>query len=354
MFFGLIKFGTSGLIGIDFGSSSIKAIALSKGQRTYHVDGIAEAPLMKGLIVDGRLEDVEKLTSVVKLLRKNFPSNYKNAAIAVTGADVITKVMKMSSSLGDLDLESRVEIEVENSIPFPLDEIFIDFEIIGTNEEDPLLNDLLVSAARKERVLTQAQCVDGSGLNTTIVDIASHASARAAGFVITPEFKSEGIAIVDIGASQMMLTILHQNNVIFTRAKNHGGAVCTQMISERYGVSIPEAERMKVENELPDGCDIDVITPFINTTINHLRVDLRMFTNSANKVDIKKVILTGGGSLMEPLVEKLKQDLEMDVEVDVAQPYLGFDFKNESDKNILKDLGPKYMMAIGLALRSFS
>jgi type IV pilus assembly protein PilM len=354
MFFGLIKLGESGLIGIDFGSSSIKAIALSKIQGGFCVEALVETPLAKGLIVDNRLEDIDKLTAAIKQIRKSFPANYKNAAIAVTGADVITKVMKMNASLTELDLESRIEIEVENSIPFPLDEIFIDFEIMGPNEQDPSLNDLLVSAARKERVLSQSQCVNESGLNTTIVDIASHASVRAAELVISSEDKASGVAIVDIGASQMMLSILHQGNVIFTRSKSHGGAVCSQMISERYGVPFQEAEKMKIEGSLPEGCEVDVIAPFINMTVNHLRFDLRMFTNSANKVDIKKLILTGGGSLMKDLVKTLKQDLDMEVEVEVAEPYFKLDFKQSSDKNILKEMGAKYMMALGLALRSFS
>ena len=352
MFFGFKKLGSSSVIGIDFGSNSIKAIAISKGQGTYHVDGIAEAPLAKGLIVDNRFEDIDKITAIIKQLRKSFPSNYKNVAIAVTGSDVITKVMKMNASLSELDLESRVEIEAENSIPFPLDEIFIDFEIIGPNSNDPSLNDILVSAARKERVLSQAQCVDESGLKTTIVDIASHALARSAELVITSDDYDKGVAIVDIGASQMMLNILYQGNVIFTRSKSHGGAVCSQMIAERYGLSGPEAERVKVENDLPIDCDVDVITPFVNMTINHLRFDLRMFTNAPNKVDISKLILTGGGVLMAELAKQLQE--ELDIQVEVANPSLSLECKNEADNNLLKESGPKYMMALGLALRSFS
>ena len=352
MFFGFKKLGSSSVIGIDFGSSSIKAIAISKGQGMYHVDGIAEAPLTKGLIVDNRFEDIDKITAIIKKIRKNFPSNYKNVAIAVTGSDVITKVMKMSASLGELDLESRVEIEAENSIPFPLDEIFIDFEVIGPNSSDSSLNDILVSAARKERVLSQAQCVDDSGLNTTIVDIASHALARSAELVVTSDDFNRGVAMVDIGASQMMLNILYQGNVIFTRSKSHGGAVCSEMISERYGLSLQEAERAKIRNDLPPDCDVDVITPFVNMTVNHLRFDLRMFTNAPNKVDISKLILTGGGVLMNELAKQLQE--ELDIEVEVANPSLSLECKSEDDKNILKESGPKYMMALGLALRSFS
>ena len=349
MFSGFKRLGPSGVIGIDFGSHSIKAIALSKGQGTYQIDGAAEASVPNGLIVDNRLEDIDKVTLIIKRLRKSFPSNYKNAAIAVMGADVMTKVITMSSDLNELDLEARIELEAETIIPFPLDEIFIDFEIMGPNEADSALNDILVSAARKERVLSQAQCVDESGLTTTIVDVASHALARASELVFTPEDYNHGIAVVDIGTSQMMLSVLYQGNVIFTRNKNHGGAVCTQMIADRYTLSFQDAEKAKLENDLPVDCQSDVIAPFVSMTVNHLRFDLRMFTNSPNNVAITKLILTGGGVLMPELVEQLRA--ELDIEVEVADPYLGFEFKNKADKGVLTQSGSKYMMALGLALR---
>lgn len=349
MFSGLKKIGPSGVIGIDFGSNSIKAMAISKGQGTYQIDAVAEAPVPKGVITDSHLEDVAKVTLVLKQLRKNFPSNYKNAAIAVSGSDVITKILPMNAELNELELEAQVELEAENSIPFPLDEIFIDFEVLGPNEADKGVNDVLVSAARKERVMSHVHCVDESGLKTTIVDIASHALARATEMVFSPEDFDKGIAVVDIGASQMTLNILHKGNVIFSRSKNHGGAVCTQMIVERYGHSFQEAEKMKLDGTLPPDCELDVIMPYINMTVNHLRFDLRMFTNSPNNVDISKLILTGGGQLMPELVKQLQEELEMDVEV--ADPYLGFEFKNEADKTLLSQSGAKYMMALGLALR---
>ncbi|WP_413692010.1 type IV pilus assembly protein PilM [Psychromonas sp. KJ10-2] len=352
MFFGLKKLASRSVIGIDFGSSSIKAIAISKGSGAYRVDGIAEAPVAKGLIVDNRFEEVDKITAILKQIRHSFPSSYKNVAIAVTGSDVITKVMKMNASLGELDLESRVEIEVENSIPFPLDEIFIDFEIMGPSENDKSLNDILVSAARKERVLSQAQCVDDSGLKTTIVDIASHALARSAEMIMTSDDYNRGVAVVDIGATQMMLNILYQGNVIFTRSKSHGGGLCNQMLSERYGMPAQEAEQAKINQDLPDGAEIDVITPFVNMTVNHLRFDLRMFTNAPNNVDVQKLILTGGGVLMPALAKQLQDELEFEVEI--ADPSLALECKSEEDSKLLKESGAKYMMALGLALRGVS
>lgn len=349
MFANMKKSNANALIGIDFGSNSIKAIAISKGRGTFQIDAVAEAPIAKGLIVDNHFEDITKLTQVINQLRKNFPSSYKNAAIAVTGADVITKVIPMSATLNELELEAQVEIEAENSIPFPLDEIFLDFEIVSVNANNTELNDILVSAARKETVLSQVDCVEAANLKVKVVDVASHALARACELLFSREDYDKGVVVVDIGASQMVLNILHQGNVIFSRAKNHGGAICTQMMADHCGVKFNEAEKMKVEHNWPVDCDVDVIAPFVNMTVNHLRFDLRMFTNAPNNIEIERVLLTGGCQLLPELVTQLSQELELDVEV--AEPFIGFEYKNEADKVLLKKAGAKYMTALGLALR---
>lgn len=347
--FSRVKKNSNALIGIDFGSSSIKAVAISNGKETFQIDAVAEIAIPKGLIVDNHFEDIAKLTGVIKQLRKNFPSSYKNVAIAVSGADVITKVIPMNAKLNELELEAQVEIEAENSIPFPLDEIYLDFEVISPNDADDSLNDVLISAARKEAVLAQAHCVEDAGLVAKIVDVVSHAQARACELLFDRADYDKGIAIVDIGASQMMLNVVHQGNVIFSRSKNHGGATCTQLMADHYSMKFPEAEKAKVEQEWPVDCDIDVLEPFITMTVNHLRFDLRMFTNAPKNIEIAKVILTGGCQSLPGLLAKLQQ--ELGVEVEVANPFVGFEHKNESDKTLLSHVGPKYITALGLALR---
>ena len=349
MFENIRKRNSNALIGIDFGSNSIKALAISKGKGTFQIDAVAEMPIAKGLIVDNHFEDITKLTQVIKQIRKNFPASYKNAAIAVSGADVITKVIPMNADLNDLELETQVELEAENSIPFPLDEIFLDFEVISPNANNKELNDVLVSAARKETVLSQVDCVEAAGLTTKVVDVASHALARACELLFMREDYDKGIAVVDIGASQMMLNILHQGQVIFSRSKNHGGAVCTQMMVDHYGFKFNEAEKIKIERKWPVDCDIDVIAPFVSMTLNHLRFDLRMFSNAPDNIKVEKLILTGGCQLLPELVTLLSDELELDVEI--ADPFIGFEYKNEADKVLLREAGVKYMIALGLALR---
>ena len=257
MFEAMKRVKSNALIGIDFGSNAIKAIALSKVGGTFQVDAVAEAPLAKGLIVDNRFEDLTRITQIIDQLRKNFPNSYKNAAIAVTGTDVITKVITMNASMNELELETQVELEAENSIPFPIDEVFLDFEVLSANVDNDEFNDVLLSAARKETVLSQVDCVEAAHLQVKIVDVASHALARACELVFSREDFDKGIAIVDIGASQMSLTIMHKGRMVFSRSKNHGGSICTQMMMEQYGYKYDEAEKIKINHEWPADCEVD-------------------------------------------------------------------------------------------------
>jgi type IV pilus assembly protein PilM len=337
------------LIGLDFGSNSIKAVALTKEHGTYKITAVAEMLVPHGLIIDNNFEDIPKLISMLTQLRKNFPSSYKNVAIAVAGVDVITKVTVMSASLSELELENQVELEAENIIPFPLDEIFFDFEILGKNADDPEQNDVLLSAARKENVLTKVDFLEDAGFRTKIVDVAGYAMVRACELVFEPDDKNKAVAIIDMGASQISFNIVHQGQIIFSRSKNHGGVTCSQAIVEKYGLTLADAEKAKITGKLPVDCDVDVIAPFVNATVNHLRMDLRMFTNGNNNLKVEKAILIGGGFLMNDLANQI--ETELNVKAEIAAPFNGFNYANAADETLMRKEGVKYVLALGLALR---
>lgn len=349
MFFGLIKTTSAGLIGIDLGSYAIKAVAISNIRGIYQVDAVANMLLPKGLIVDNHLQDISKISLVIRQLQKKLPVDYSNAAIAVTGADVMTKVMSINSTLNDLELQSQVEIEVENDIPFPLDEVFFDFEMLAVNEDDDSLNNILVSTARKESVLSHVQCVDEAGFKTNIVDIASHALARSVNYLLPIDNQQQSIAVVDIGASQMMLNIIHQGDIIFSRSKSHGGDVFTQMLVDRYCISFQDAEKLKSNAEFPGGCDIELLAPFIDQTIHYLQADLHMFANAFNHLQVRKIIVVGAGGLLPGFLKRLNNELNM--EVIKLQYSKKLRFKKQGDSELFEQVGSQYMMALGLALR---
>lgn len=352
MFSFLKKSNANALIGIDFGSNCIKAIAISKHQGTYIVNSVAETSLEKGLIVDGRFENIPLLMAIVAQLCQRFSDSYKNVAIAVNGIDVITKIIKVNAELTELALESQVEIEAEASISFPIDEIFLDFEVVGPCIDEPEFNDVLMSVARKENVISQVSCIENAGLKAKIVDVASHAQARACDLVFETDDYDKGIVIIDVGASQIMINVVHHGRIVFSRTKNYGGNAYSEFIAERHNLSFSDAEKRKKTNKLPAGCEGDILPLFLKQVINHLQFDLRMFTNTPDNIKLDKIFLTGGCSLLNGFSEKLEEELK--IKVEVPDPFSAFEYENISDKKLLLEQGCKYMIALGLALRGGS
>ena len=349
MFNFLKKINSTALIGLDCGSHSVKAVGLSKYKGEIYVDGVVELPLNKGVIADNNLRNSEKLTSVIKQIIERFPPFYKKAAIAVTGTDVITKVVNVSAALSDRELKDQIEIESENIIPFPLDEVFWDFEVTRASSDNLESNNVLVSAARKDNVLLLIESVEAAGVEVTVVDIENHALIRACQKSLTASDHEHGIAVLDIGASHMNFNILSQREIIFSRVKAHGGDVCSQLFSERYNIDFFEAEKRKVSGDWPLNCVLDVIDPFIKMTLEQLQLDLRMFVNEPNHVDVTKVILTGGCLLLPNLRQEIATSLGIDTEFCGAFSDLKCR-RNEDFLLLCKD-SIKYVTALGLAMR---
>jgi len=349
MLLGLFKTNTTGFIGIDIGSHAIKMVAVSTCRSNYQVDAVVEIPLHKGMMVDHQPQNIAKINFLIKQVCQALSIHYKNAAIAITGPDVMTKVMLINSTLNDIELQSQIELVLENELAICLNDVFIDFEVIGHPSDDAAFNHVLVSIARKETVLTQVQCIDDAGLNTRVVDIASHALARAVDFFLPEPQKYCALVMVDLGASQTTLNVIHQGNVIFSRAHAHCGNQCTQRIADYNEVTFAEAEKMKVNELCSATCKQQVIQPFIEQIGYALSLDLTLFNDVDAGLCINQVILTGGGASLFNLSDSLESILSINV---FSLP-LGesLTFKNETDKPLLVNASKQYLLALGLALR---
>ncbi len=352
MLLGLGKKQTHAMIGIDFGSSAIKAIAVAKSGKTYKVEGVAEVNMPKGAVVERQLHDVEKIAQVVKQLKRNFPSKYKLAVSAVSGADVITKIVQMDGSFDDMELEAQIELEAEHLIPFPIDEISLDFEVLGKNVADPNKNDVLISAARTDTVVTKSSCLEEAGLIPKVIDVESHALGRACQLLLDETDHDKIVAAIDIGATMMTFAMMHKGEAIYARVQNYGGHNFTQAISSFYNIPLDKAEKDKLSNNLPIDYDLDVLAPFVTSAIQHIRRNIQLFCSSSGFAQVDKILLTGGGNLLPELVTQVEAELEM--ETVLANPFSKFNFANDADRHLMEKVGPKYMIALGLALRSFS
>ena len=345
---------TVAMVGVDFGSSSVKALALSKRSDNYTVDIVSEVATPKGCVVDHQLQDVEAMTNVLQLVRQDFPARYKQAAAAVSGTNVISKVIYVDAELADSELEMHIELEAENLIPFPLDEISLDFEILGANENDVKKNNVLLSATRTESVSALAGCLEENNFIPKVVDVAAHALARSHQLFLRQVDLYDAdkvVAAIDIGTNMTIFSMLYRGESVYARVQNFGGENYTRNISEYYGLKRDEAEKMKLSQQLPLDYDIDVLAPYITACIQQIRRNVQLFTNSGALQKIDIITLSGGSALLDELAQQVEGELA--IATHVANPFPQFNYSDEvEDKDRLIANGPRYMVALGLAMRA--
>ena len=349
------KSRSSNLIGVDIGSHSVKAVLLAKSNTGYQVEAFAMLPISKGLIVDHTINDVEATGAVLKMLRKRFPHKFHDAAVAVSGSGVITKTIYLSAVQTDDELEAQIEVEADNLIPYPLNEVNIDFEKLKINESDPGKVDVLLTAARTELVETRVSALEIGNFNAKIMDIEGYALGRAYELVkgqLPIGASDSPIALVDIGASMLTVAVIENGETVFIREQAFGGEQYTQSIVGFYGMNYDEAEVAKINNELPRNYVFEVLAPFQTSMIQQIRRTLQIYATSKGYNDIENIVVSGGCSFLEGISTLLSEELR--IPAMVAKPFENCSFAdNVKSEQLLKE-SPKFMVACGLALRSFS
>ncbi len=339
------------MIGIDFGSQTIKAVVVGGEPGKFRLEGCAEVAIPKGSIQDYQLQDIDKVSQAVRQLIRLLPVRHKYAATAVTGSNVITKITQVDSKMSPDELENHILVEAEQLIPFPVDEISLDFEILGPNLNEPAHNDVLISAARTDSIIGRVSALQEVELTVKVVDVGLHALGRAV-VATLPELEEEQAskvcALVDIGAVSLTFGVLHGGEIIYSRLQSFGGENLSQSLAAFFSMSLEEAEQGKVQNRLPAESGLDVVAPHITQLIQHIRRNIQLFCSASSHREVDMLVLSGGGSLLPGLAQQL--ELELQLEVRHPDP---FALAGKSRLN-RTDHGAKYMTALGLALRSFT
>nr|WP_269745134.1 PilM family type IVa pilus assembly protein TapM [Aeromonas tecta] len=337
------------MAGIDFGSQTIKAVTLSGRSGKPHLESVAEIAMPKGTLVDYQLQDIERVSQSLKSLKRLIQGECQHVATAVTGANVITKVIQVDANINDNELESQVQLEAEQIIPFPLDEVSLDFEILGLTADESR-QEVLLSAARTESVNGRVSALTEAGMITKVVDVGAHALGRAV-LACLPELQSadKPVGIVDIGASAMTFAALLRGQVIYSRLQNFGGDQYSQALASFYSMTLEDAEFAKLQGALPADHEQEVLMPHLNTLMLQVRRNVQLFCSSSGNKELPRLVLTGGGSLLPGLVEQLGSELHCEVFHPDPFALLG---KPKGEGGLVH--GAKYMAALGLALRSFT
>lgn len=343
------------LIGLDISSSAVKMVELGEaGKGAYRLERYVIEPLPKDAVTDGNISNLEATAETVKRAYKKLGSRFRNVAMALPVAMVITKKIILPADQREEDMEIQVEAEANQYIPFAMDEVNLDFQIIGPAPNSADEVEVLIAASRKEKVEDRVAVAETAGLKTVIMDVDSYATLEAFG-LIAPQLPANGrdqnIAIVDIGAHMMHFYVIRNGQQMFSREQAFGGNQLTQDIQRAFNLSSEEAEAAKRNGGLPDNYEIDVLQPFTETLALEVARALQFFFTSTTHTQVEHILLAGGCALIPGLDEIVAK--RTNINTLVANPFSGMGHPAKMRPQQLAADAPMLLIATGLALRRF-
>ncbi|HQR05050.1 MAG: pilus assembly protein PilM [Proteobacteria bacterium] len=343
------------LIGLDISSSSVKMVELAEGEKGgYRVERYVIEPLPRDAVVDGKAVNIEGIAEAIKRGWKKMGATTKYVALALPSAAVITKKIILPANLREQEMEIQVESEANQYIPFALEEVNLDFQLVGPAPSSPDEVEVLIAASRKEVVEDRVACAELAGLKSMVMDVESFAAL--ASFELVERQLPEGgrdkvIALFDIGANVLNVVMLRNDQQIYSREQAFGGGLLTQEIMRAYGMSPEEAEAAKRNGSLPENYEAEILAPFLESLAQEISRALQFFFTSTQFTHVDCIVLSGGSSTITGIVDAVYGHTQ--VETVVANPFAAMAVASRVRTNQLMADAPSLMTACGLALRRF-
>jgi type IV pilus assembly protein PilM len=350
----LLKRKKPAILGLDISSTSVKLLELALDGNKYRVQSVAVEPLPDNAVADKNIQDVEAVGETIQKAVKRSGTKTKNAAVAVSGSAVITKIIPMPAGLTDSELEAQIELEADQYIPYPLEEINLDFEVIGQTEGNPDSVDVLLAASRSENIELRSAALALGGLTPKIVDVEAYTIENSSKLIkhqMPAGSENNLIALIDIGATMTSLNVVENNHLIYTREQSFGGKQLTEEIMRRYGLAYDEAGRLKKDGGLPDNYIQEVLEPFKETIAQQVSRFLQFFYTSGQHSSVDLIALAGGCASIPGIDELVESQLETPTVI--ANPFAEMSLASKVNPQSLSVDAPSLMIACGLAMRSF-
>lgn len=349
----LFKKKANTMLGIDVSSTSVKLIELSRSGDRYKVEAYAVEPLPDNAVVEKNIAELELVGNAIKRVITKARTSLKFAAVAVSGSAVITKKIQMDSGLSEEELETQLKIEADQYIPYPIEDVAIDFEVLGPSSVDGKDN-VLLAACRKESVEVLEGALALAGLQARVVDVESFALERAYQLVaqqLNGDDSDLTVAVVDIGATMTTLSVMRNGETVYSREQLFGGKQLTDEIMRHYGLSLDEAGRAKKTGDLPDDYEQEVLEPFKESVVQQISRSLQFFLAGGQYSEVDYILLAGGTSSIPGLEQVVQQ--KVGIPTLVANPFANMSLDGNVNAGALAGDAPSLMIACGLALRSF-
>lgn len=346
----LSYFSSKKLIGIDVGTSSVKLVELEESKTGYRLKNFGIAKLPRETIVNGVVINAEPLIQAVKGLISSLRINCRDVAFSVSCHPVIIKKISLPL-MTEESLEPVIVSEAEQYIPFDLDEVNIDFQILGVNEDNPELMDVMLVAAKKAMIDEYTDAFQHAGLRSRIVDIDVFALENMFNVNYLHE-ENETFALVDIGASVTNINILKNGTSIFNRDVFLGGNQITEEIQKELSVSFEEAEMLKIGEEI-EGINRELLDQTISKTAMTIAREIQRtleFFTSSTYVEINHLFLSGGASKTPGLKQMIEEKMNLAIEFIDPFKVIKYD-KRTFDTEYMRDMAAVAAVGVGLATR---
>jgi type IV pilus assembly protein PilM len=343
------------LVGLDISTSGVKLVELTHiGKSELCLERFASEPLPRGAVVDGNIENIEQVSEAVRRVWKKSGTRAKAVALGMPPASVITKKIILPGGLTEDELEVQVETEASQYIPFALDEVSLDFDIVGPVQNSPEDVEVLLAATRKEKVEDRVAVAEAAGLTPTVMDIESYAARAAIDRVIAQMPKGglgQIVGLFQIGAQVTHVSILLDGQAIYEREQPFGGNQLTQDIVRAYGLSYEEAETKKRAGDLPEGYERELLEPFLENVALEVTRAIQFFFTSTPYTRIDQIFLAGGCAIIAGLVDVVADRTK--ISTAVVSPFQGMQLAPSVREKQLRVEAPAFLVACGLAMRRF-
>lgn len=344
------------LIGLDISSSSVKLVELAPDNNsTYQLERYAIELLPRGALVDGSMENMEAIADAIARAMKKCGARTKSVALALPSVAVITKRIILPAGLREEELEMQVESEANQYIPFAIDEVNLDFQVIGPTASSPDDVDVLIAASRKEKVQDRVAVAEMAGLIPIVVDIESYALRAALDYhnAHGAEIPQGAIvALFHIGANTTSLNVMVDGESVYDREQAFGGAQLTQDIVRNFGLTFEEAEARKRAGDLPENYERDILQPFVEDAATEVARALQFFFTSTPYTRVDRILLSGGSAVVKSLEDVVGNRTQVPTEI--MNPFAGMTMGNQVREKQLGLDAPGLLVATGLALRRFA
>ncbi len=348
----LFKSQHRSVLGIDISSTSVKIVELSRAGDQYCVEGYGRAVLPENAMEGNVIKDMDAVATSIKKLLLTANLTCRNAALAVPESSAISKIIQVNDGLSEQEIEELVVVEADKYIPYPIDEINIDFNILGPSPKNSAMVDVMIVASRAENVSHRVEVMNRAGLVATIVDVESYAVERASQ-LLKPELPAGGdkknIAIIDIGAAYTHLFVLHGMRIIFSREEEFGGKQLIDAVMQRYGMQRQEAILAIEEGSLPEDYESEVLQSFKEMILLQVKRALQFFFSTSHHTFVDHLMLAGGVAKLRGIAPLLQEYIN--IPTGIANPFAHMSFGKTVSRELITSDSPMLMVACGLALR---